>query len=197
MAFGKSRAEAPLSAFDEAERRFRKIDDAMAAAVTLRERKAVARSLAANPGDAGQDRTAWARKFAGDLITAAKRRPDRLDREILDLDEAIDDMRAERAAARAEWEHQRSVRTSEIAISLQGRQRQVVARLSKILESLSETIDDARAINVELAQRAPLPTSVYLPSVTDELAPFACLGNHLSAASRWAQRMKQIGILPR
>jgi hypothetical protein len=88
------------------------------------------------------------------------------------------------------------VRTSEIAISLQSRQRQAVQRIAAALEVLSRALADANDINAELERRAPLPTSRYLPFVTGELY-FAALGDPNSAASAWARRMKQIGILPK
>lgn len=195
MAFPKSRTDPPKSNLDQAEQRWRAVDGKFAQLTQSIERRQIALSLHRNPDDArDESRTAWARSYAAEFIQIARRRPDRVEREILDLTDQLDDIRAEHAAARVELEHQRAVATSEIAVELQPRQRQAVQRIAAALEALSRSLADANEINAELARRAPLPTSAFLPFITGELC-FAALGDPNSAASAWARRMKSIGIL--
>jgi hypothetical protein len=192
----KQKTNSSDTPLDQALQRFRAIDDLLQSKIDRRERLEIARSLTINAQDADEERTEWARRRAGDLVEMARRRPDKTNREILDLTEAIEDLRAEHSAARAELDHQRSVRTSQLAIATQPAQRKIANRIAAALSELSAAIAAADDLQREFAARAPLSSSVYLPSLVDELG-FAQLGDHQSSASRWVQRMKAVGVLPR
>jgi hypothetical protein len=160
------------------------------------EGRKISLSILANPSDAADEgRSAWARSKAAPYLAAVTRRPDRAQREILDLQESLDETLSEHKDALLEFEHQKSVRTSEIAKSLMPRQRQAAVKIAAALAELSKAVDGARAIETEFERTAPNPTSTFFIGITGELSSLASLDSHQSVASLWTRRMRKQGIL--
>ena len=159
-------------------------------------KREVALALARNPGDAESDRGEWARTFAADFVETARRRPERLESEIRDHHEELENLRPFWEAARERHDQTLARQSTAVAVSLQPRQKAIVRKISAALEQLSASIGDARELHKEFERRSPKP-SPFWPDITAELIRFGVLGDHTSAGSRWAQRMRSIGLLPR
>ena len=193
----KLRPDPPVSDLEDLHAKAKAVDSKIADRTERKDKLNLALSLLRNIGDAERDRTAVARERVKDVIEYVKRRPDKVDLEIKDIDDELHDLRKEKEALFPDHEHAKSVRTSQRAIARQPAQRKIANRIAAALTELSQALDDARQLHADFAREAPNPTSVYLPTITDELAGFADLGVYTTAASRWSQRMIYLGIIPK
>jgi len=184
------------TALAEAEQTFASIDRQLASLEAERDGIAISLSLLGSE-DRYSDRCAWARERARDFLESTQRRPDKAASRVRDIDDQLTDLAAAHREAREVLQHWRSKRTSELAISLQPKQRAAVVRIAAALSELSAAVSECREGNRQLARCAPLPTSLYLPDVGGELSFFADLSDHRSVAGNWIKRVQQLGILPK
>ena len=134
------------------------------------------------------------RDKAAPFMKQAVRRPERLDEQLADVWDEIDDFDPEYQAERDIWNAARRRETTKLAGELQPRHRAAVEKIGEALSALSRAMEEEVEIHAELARTAPEAESALLPNCIVELV-IGTLADWNSPASEWARRMRKLGIL--
>ena len=134
------------------------------------------------------------RKKAAPFLKMAVRRPEKLNDQLADIEDEIDESTSEYEAVRDLWNAARRRETTRIAGDLQPRHRVAVIKIAEALSAMSRAMEAEAEIRAELARTAPEVESALLPNCIAGLV-IGSLGDFNSPASDWARRMRKIGIL--
>ena len=184
---------APSKQYLAAEKHWRELDAARAQLINQIEGGKLALSLSRSPGDAGRlpERL---KKLQEPYLKLAEDDPEnlaeRIKRAHRDLG-ALSDGDGE--STFDAWQGAQRRETNRIAKLLQPAHRAAVVKMVKAVELLSQAIIAERAVLAELAERAPLGQSMFLPDLGCELH-VGTLADYDSPLWRWARRVRELKI---
>lgn len=111
---------------------------------------------------------------------------------VSEINERIQLAHAKWIEAQPAWAHACSRETSQIAKSMQPRQRAAVKKIAAAVTALSEAMHEERELHRELERTAPNPTSAYLPRCSPNIAG---VEDHTGELFAWRRRIRQLKIL--
>ncbi len=186
-------ALAPSKQYLAAERHWRELDAARARLISEIEGGKLALSLSRSPGGAGRVPERL-KKLQEPYLKLAEDDPENLAERIKRAHRDLGALRDGKASDSFEvWQGAQRRETNRIAKLLQPAHREAVVKMVKAVEALSQAIIAERAVLAELAERAPLGQSMFLPDFGCELH-VGTLADYDSPLWRWARRVRELKI---